>query len=463
MSLIETKGPGGTTRRTFLTAATAASLGLVLGSKAQARQIREALEELHEAPKVKAPQSANDRIRWACIGVGGKGSSDTADAARFGDIVAICDVDDNTIAEAKKKYPNAKVYHDYRKMLDEMSKDIDAVTVSTPDHHHYAASAQAMWLGKHVYCQKPLVHSLQEARKMAEIARKTKVWTQMGNQGTAQSGLRKQAAQVRAGIIGTIKEMHVWTNRPVWPQGKARGAELPVPANLKWDQWLGPAPVRPYADGYHTFSWRGWWDFGTGALGDMGCHTLNMPFMALDLRDPIRVSATTSGHDGDYFPSSATVRYEFEATPTRGALSFLWYEGGRRPPAELLDGEQMADSGSLLIGDKGKIYIPGDYGSGGDVIGGVDIAPVTFEASPGHFEELVRAIREGKQAVSNFPDYAGPLTEMVLAGNLAMRADGPTVEWDAKRQRIKNFRALEKRHELERMIRPHYRKGWRMP
>ena len=463
MSFIETKGPGGQTRRTFLTAATAASLGLVLGGKAQAREIREALEELAEAPVVRKPQSANDKIRWACIGVGGKGSSDTADAARFGDIVAICDVDDNTIAEAKKKYPNAKVYHDYRKMLDELEKEIDAVTVSTPDHHHYAASAQAMLLGKHVYCQKPLVHSLQEARKMAEIARRTKVWTQMGNQGTAQSGLRKQAAQVRAGVIGAVTEMHVWTNRPVWPQGKPRGAELPVPANLKWDQWLGPAPVRPYAEGYHTFSWRGWWDFGTGALGDMGCHTLNMPFMGLDLRDPVRVSAQTSGHDGDYFPSSATVKYEFEATATRGPVRFTWYEGNRKPPAELLDGEPMADSGSLLIGEKGKIYIPGDYGSGGDVIGGVDIAPVTFEASPGHFEDLVRAIREGKPAVSNFPDYAGPLTEMVLAGNLAMRADGPTVEWDAKRQRIKNFRALEKRHELERMIRPHYRKGWRMP
>lgn len=463
MSLIERKGPGGTTRRTFLTAATAASLGLVLGDKAQAREIREALEELHEAPTVARPQSANDRIRFACIGVGGKGDSDSADAARFGDIVAICDVDDNTIANAKKKYPNAKVYTDYRKMLDEMSKEIDAVTVSTPDHHHYAASAQAMLLGKHVYCQKPLVHSVQEARKMAEIARKMKVQTQMGNQGTAESGLRKQAAQVRAGIIGTVKEMHVWTNRPIWPQGAPRGAEKAVPSHLHWDQWLGPAPERPFADGYHTFSWRGWWDFGTGALGDMGCHTLNMPFMGLDLRDPIRVTAQTSGHDNDYIPSWSIVKYEFDKTDTRPGLIFHWYDGNKKPPAELLDGEQMADSGSLLIGEKGKIYIPGDYGSGGEVIGGIEIPPVEYEQSPGHFAEWVRAIREGKTAVSNFPGYAGPLTEMVLAGNLAVRANGPTIEWDAKRMRIRNIRSIENREILENMIKPKYRKGWRMP
>ncbi|MGQ9699039.1 MAG: Gfo/Idh/MocA family protein, partial [Armatimonadota bacterium] len=296
-------------------------------------------------------------------------------------------------------------------------------------------------------------HSLYEARRLGEIARRMKVATQMGNQGTAGTQLRRSAAMIKAGLLGTVKEVHIWTNRPIWPQGIPRPAPEPVPDTLKWDLWLGPAPERPYAKGYHPFAWRGWWDFGTGALGDMGCHTMNMPFMALDLRDPVSVVAETSGHNKDSYPKWAIVRYEFPATKSRPALTMIWYDGGKRPPAELLEGQQMANSGSLIIGEKGKLYSPGDYGGSCQLIG-VEPIEVQVEESPGHFEEFVRAIKGGKPAVSNFPDYAVPLTETVLLGNLAVWADGKKIEWDARRLRAKNA------PEVENIIRPRYRRGY---
>jgi predicted dehydrogenase len=399
-------------------------------------------------------KSPNERVNFGCIGVGGKGDSDTADAARLGNVVAICDVDDNTLNQAATKYPNARKFNDFREMLDKMGKEIDAVTVSTPDHTHAPAAAMAMHMGKHAFCQKPLAHSIYECRKLGEIAKKMKVATQMGNQGTAASGLRRSAAMLKAGVLGTVKEVHVWTNRPIWPQGIPRPEPKPVPPNLHWDLWLTVAPDRPYADGYHTFSWRGWWDFGTGALGDMACHTVNMPYMGLGLRDPISVEAHTSGHNRDSYPKSSSIRFEFPATKQRPALTMFWYDGGAMPPADLLvglapEGEKITDSGSLVIGDKGKLYTPGDYGDNGRLIG-VESIDVTFEESPGHFEEFIRAIKEGKPAMSNFPDYAGPLAETILLGNLAVWADGKKIEWDAKKLRAKNA------PEVSEIIHPKY-------
>ena len=214
------------------------------------------------ADSARAQESSppSERVNFACIGVGGKGGSDTADAARFGNVVAICDVDDDILNKAAQKYPQARKYNDFRRMLDEMGKGIDAVTISTPDHTHAPAAAMAMRMGKHCFCQKPLTHSIYEARRLAQIARETKVATQMGNQGSAGSGLRRNAALVRAGALGTVKEVHAWTNRPIWPQGIARPepASGPIPLNLHWLLWLGPAPRRHYAGGYHTFRWRGW-------------------------------------------------------------------------------------------------------------------------------------------------------------------------------------------------------------
>ena len=404
-------------------------------------------------------KSALEQINFACIGVGGKGSSDSRDAARHGNIVAICDIDEQTLGKAAELYLNAKKFNDFRKMFDEMGKHIDAVTVSTPDHVHAVASAMAMRLGKHCFTQKPLTHSLYEARRLGEIAREMKVATQMGNQGTASSGLRKAAALIRAGVIGNVKEVHVWTDRPIWPQG-----ERPVPASppgsVHWDLWLGPAPARPYgvyAGGrraYHPFAWRGFWDFGTGALGDMACHTMNMPFMGLDLRGPTSVEAQTSGHNKDSYPRWSIIRYTFPARGNRPALTMTWYDGGKKPPAELLDEQEVRGTGSLLIGDKGKMYSAGDNGGGYKLLGNVTEPKVEFPKAPGsHFTEFARAIKGGPTAMSNFPDYAGPLTETVLLGNLAIWA-GKKIEWDASSLKAINA------PEVEPLIRPEYRTGY---
>jgi predicted dehydrogenase len=245
-------------RRDFLEAAALAGVGFWVSGTARAAQGR----------------SANGQIRFACVGVGGKGRSDTADAARHGDVVALCDVDDATLAKSAALYPRARRFNDFRRMFDEMGKGIDAVTVSTPDHTHAVVSATAMQLGKHCFTQKPLTHSLYEARRLAEIARQRKLATQMGNQGTASAALRRAAALVRAGALGAVREVHVWTDRPSWPQGVERPERAAAPKTLHWDLWLGPAAARPYGAGYHPFRWRGFWDFGTGALGDMACHNM---------------------------------------------------------------------------------------------------------------------------------------------------------------------------------------------
>jgi predicted dehydrogenase len=410
-------------------------------------------------------KSALEQINIACIGVGGKGRSDSADAARHGNVVAICDVDEQTLGTAANLYPKAKKFVDFRKMLEEMAGGIDAVTVSTPDHTHAVAAAMAMRLGKHCFVQKPLTHALYEARRLGEIAREKKVATQMGNQGTASKGLRKAAALIRAGVLGTVKEVHVWTNRPIWPQGLDRPKEEETPpAYLHWDLWLAAAPARPFHHGavnarnpkrgtYHDFNWRGWWDFGTGALGDMACHTMNMPFMALDLREPTAVEAETSGHNKETYPKWSVIRYTFPARDKRPALTMTWYDGGKKPPAELLSGEALSTSGSLTIGEKGKLYAAGDNGGSYKLLGEVTEPKVEFPESPGHWAEFVRAIQGGEPAMSNFPDYAGPLTETVLLGNLAIWA-GKKVEWDAKALKATNA------PEVEPLIRPQYRKGY---
>lgn len=409
------------TRREFLKGAALSGIGVWVGTETAWAQSK----------------SPNSKVNFACIGVGGKGASDTADAARLGNVVAICDIDDNTLNQAAAKYPNAKKYNDFRKMLDEMGKSIDAVTVSTPDHCHAVAAAMAMKMGKHTFCQKPLTHSLWEARQLAKIARDEGVATQMGNQGTADPGRRKSVAMIRKGVLGNVKEIHVWTNRPIWPQGIPRPEPSAVPAGVHWDLWLGPAPERPYAKGYHNFAWRGWWDFGTGALGDMACHTMNLPFQACDLRNPLSVTAETSGHNKDSYPKWSIIKYEFGANSHRGPVTLYWYDGGKKISPDLLNGQKVGDGGCLIIGDKGKLYTSNDYGAGGTLIG-VDPIEVDFPKSPGQFDEFVRAIQGGEPAMSNFPDYAGPLTETVLLGNLAVWAEGRTVGWNPRRLQAVN-------------------------
>ncbi len=408
-------------------------------------------------------KSPNERIRFGCIGVGGKGKSDSDDARKHGDVVAICDIDDNTLEKASKSFPNAAKFNDFRKMLDEAGKNIDGVTVSTPDHMHAVATAMAMRMGKGCYTQKPLTRTIWEARKLGEIAREMNVASQMGNQGTSFSKLRETAAVVASGVLGDVAEVHVWTNRPIWPQGGSRPDPAPVPPSVHWDLWLGPAPERPYAPGYHPFAWRGWWDFGSGALGDMACHTVNMPFMALNLRDPVAVQATTSGHNRDSFPKWSIITYDFAANGNRAPLKMVWYDGSQKPSPELFDGEAVSASGVLLIGSKEKLFAPGDYCENGfKLIKGTTPPKVEFEESPGHFTEFANAIKGGPPARSNFQNYSGPLTETILLGNLAVWAapdadsPGKKIEWDAKNLKPTNA------PEVELVVTPTYRNGYKL-
>lgn len=429
------------TRRDFMKTTAAASAGMwFVGNQLHAE----------EGQKAKSP---NERIQFGCIGIGGKGSSDTTDASKHGEVIGICDIDAQRLKGAANKYKSAEAFADFREMLDKLGDKVDAVTVSTPDHTHAVAAAAAMNMGKHCFCQKPLTHSVYEARYLAELARKQGVKTQMGNQGTASAGLRKAAALIEAGVLGELQEVHVWTNRPVWPQGGDRPAPKPKPDHVAWDLWIGPAPFREYAPGYHPFAWRGWWDFGTGALGDMACHTFNMPFMATNLRNPTAIEAEHSGHNKDSYPKWSVINFDFPATDKRPAIKVTWYDGGKRPDASLLDGQQPARSGALVIGSQGKLYSAGDYGSSYKLLGDIKEPEVEFTRSPGHFTEFAQAIQGGPEAVSNFPDYAGPLTETILLGNLAVWA-GKRVEWDAKSLQATNA------PEVAKVVKPDFREGW---
>ena len=451
-------------RRQFLKQTSAASLGFwVAGGLSLAES-----------------KSANGKLNIACIGVGGKGDSDTDQAGNHGNIVAICDIDKKTLNKKAAKFPNAAKYFDFRKMFDEMNGTIDAVTVSTPDHTHAPASMMAMKLKKHVYCQKPLTHSVFEARQMRETAKKMGVCTQMGNQGTAENGLRRACEIIQAGLLGPVREVHVWTNRPIWPQAPtvtSRPTETPpIPSHVHWDLFLGPAPERPYSPKYHPFAWRGWWDFGTGALGDMACHTANMAFMGLKLASPTSIVAENGEINPETYPGWARILFEFPARGDMAPVKFTWYEGkkdGKRvlPPEDLLkkvlkEGEKLSDSGSLLVGDNGILFSPNDYGAQYRLIGpnGVDLEaaaksvpetlPRNGKADNGMKAEWVQAIKEGKPsiAMSNF-DYAAMLTETILLGNVAMRV-GKKLQWDGPNLDVTNC------SEAAQYIRTEYRKGW---
>ena len=303
-------------------------------------------------------KAANEKVNVAIVGVGGRGRAHVDGIPKAGgNIVALCDVDDNNLGAAAKEHPAAHTYNDFRKMLDERHKEIDAVIVATPDHTHAVAAAAAMKLGKHVYCEKPLTHSIHEARYLTELAARQKVATQMGNQGHSGDNTRRIVEIVRSGAIGPVREVHAWTNRPIWPQGKDRpdGSD-PVPDSLHWDLWLGPAPERPYVANsplairvrprarrrrddrvYHPFAWRGWWDFGTGALGDMACHILDASFWALDLKYPTAVEALGGEpRKPESAPSWEIIRYEFPARRDMPELKLTWYDGGKRPPGGAL-------------------------------------------------------------------------------------------------------------------------------
>lgn len=418
----------------------------------------------------RAEQSPSEKIRIAGVGVGGKGDSDISQAGMFGDVVAICDIDEGHLESKAKQMPNAKKYFDFRKMLEEMDKSIDAVVVSTPDHTHAVAAAMAMRMGKHVYCQKPLTYTVKEARVLRELANEKKVCTQMGNQGTAHPGLRTGVEVIRSGAIGDVTELHVWTNRPVWPQSPSvtkRPSEVPIPPSIHWDEFIGPAPYRPFGGDknqrgrytYHPFNWRGWWDFGTGALGDMGCHTANMAFMALKLGYPSKVSGSSEAINPETYPGWAHVVLDYPARDGMVPVKFHWYEGkldGKlvHPPEELQakvlrKGEKLVSSGSIMVGTKGILYSPNDYGA--DVrlcpekeFDGFKNPEKTLPRNKrgddaGQKEEWIEAIRKNdpKIAMSNF-NYASVLTESLLLGNVAIKLGKP-FEYDGATMSIKDI------------------------
>jgi predicted dehydrogenase len=403
-----------------------------------------------------------EKINFACIGVEGKGSSDTDGVAREGTVVGLCDIDESRLDKKASRYPDAKKYVDYREMIPELGDKVDAVVVSTPDHSHACASVMAMKAGKHVYVQKPMAWSVNEARIMRKVAKENKVCTQMGNQGTAERALREAVGVLRAGAIGKVTEVHAWTNRPIWPQGEGRPTGTTViPAGLHWDLFLGPAAERPFHESYHPFKWRGWLDFGTGAIGDMACHTMNLPVMALELFDPISVVAESTGIvENETYPKASKIVFEFAANANRGPVKMFWYDGGNTPGTDVIGDLKIPKSGSITIGTEGKLYSPQDYGQAYQLLPEVKFKdyvkpePVLPLKSPGHYTEWALAIAAGDptQAISNF-EYAARLTETALLGNVALRA-GAKIEYDAKEGKITNI------PDANKLLGREYRKGW---
>lgn len=459
-------------RRAFIKQTAAVSAGYWIGTQAIS----------------KVQGSALQSLAAACVGVGGKGSSDTSHISEMGvRIVGLCDVDKRTLTKKGREFKDAGQFQDFREMYSALGDKFDIVTVSTPDHTHATAAIRAMKMKKHVYCQKPLTWSIAEARKMREVAAEMGVVTQMGNQGTSEDGLREAVEVIRSGAIGTVKEVHVWTNRPIWPQGTGRPkGEDPVPAELNWDAWIGPAAMRPYKDGrvYHDFNWRGWLDFGTGALGDMACHTTNMPVMALDLWDPIAVTAVKNSGlvENETFPSNSTLMFEFPARNGLVATNFYWYDGGNLPDDKLLKqlpkdfqdkvAKQRAGegktSGALVVGSDGLLFSENDYGARYQLLPEAKYASyklpaqslprIPFKGGTDERQkwEFVNSITGDYKpgTMSNF-GYAGRLTETMLVGILALRAkEGQRLEWDAKNLKCTNV------PDLNKFTSRTYRAGW---
>jgi len=408
----------------------------------------------------------SEKVNIAGIGVGGQGGGDIR-ALSSQNIVALCDVDWRHAGGTFKRHPNAKKYKDFRIMLDEEDKNIDAVIVATPDHVHAVASMAAIKRGKHVYCEKPLTHSVYEARMIAKAAREHKVATQMGNQGQAGEERRLMSEYIWAGAIGQVREVHVWTDRPLqgingvyWPQGVDRPKETPpVREGLDWDLWLGPAPERPYHPAYAPFKWRGWWDFGTGALGDIGCHSIDPIWRALKLKCPVSVEASCTLVNNETYPVASMVTYHFGARGDMAPVKMTWYDGGLRPPRpdELEEGQQFGTNGTLFVGDKGKMFgytilpesLRKDFGK----------PPKVLPRSPGHHQEWIDACKGGKPAGSNF-DHAGPLAEAVLLGNVALRPEikekltNKSLLWDGPGFKFTNM------PEANKYLHTEYREGW---
>ncbi len=429
----------------------------------------------------------SDRLMIASVGVGGKGADDISHFDKTGkaEIAYLCDVDDRRAAGSVKKFPKAKYYKDWRELLDKEAKNFDAVSVSTPDHNHAIITYAAMQAGKHVYVQKPLTHDIYEARMLTNAAKKFKVVTQMGNQGGSNDGTRQWAEWYDAGIIGDVDTVYCWTNRPVWPQGIPwPTTKSSVPKELDWDLWLGTAPYKEYVDKLVPFNWRGWWDYGTGALGDMGCHLVEAPFRVLGLQYAKDVQASVGtvyvdefkqGHFPDSCPPSSHITLTFPKTnKTKGDITLHWMDGGIQPerPAELGANEKFGDDGNgiLFIGKKGKM-MASTYSANPLLLPTARTKEVNVKQkftrvpgqAEGHYGQWIEACLAGygNKEVSSPFETAGPLTEALLMANLAVRghelAGGHIkLEWDNNNMKVTNFDAVNQ------YIKRDYREGWKM-
>ena len=414
-------------------------------------------------------QAPSDKLNIAGIGVGGMGNTNIRNMSSE-NIVALCDVDHRYAAHCFKQHPKARTYTDYRKMLDE-SKDIDAVLIATPDHTHAVIAMAAIKAGKHVYCQKPLCHNVWEARELAKAAKAAGVTTQMGIQGHSSNSTRMIVEWIESGAIGEVREVDAWCNLTYYPWGHAYWSSkwsrrpkeaMPKPDHMDWDLWIGPAPMRPYHRAYHPQSWRCWWDFGSGMMGDRGAHTIDPVFWSLKLGAPTSIEATSAGNSREVHPISAIVTYNF---PERGKLppvKLTWYEGTRAPrPKELEDGRTLGDSqgGALFKGTKGMLMC-GVYGNGARLIPesamkGFTPPPKTIpRVKTSHEMDFIDNCKAGKPAGADF-SYSGPLVEVCQLGNLAKRMD-TRLEWDAKNLTVTNNPKANK------YIHPEYRKGWKL-
>ncbi|HWA86090.1 MAG TPA: Gfo/Idh/MocA family oxidoreductase [Opitutus sp.] len=435
-------------RRTFIKSASLASAALSFPSLLRSQ----------------SGQSPNNRLNIALCGVGGQGRS-AIRGLRAENFVAFCDVDDDRAAQTFQEFPAVPRFRDFRVMLDQLGNQIDAVTVSTPDHMHFPIAMAALSLGKHVFVEKPLTHTIAEARELAKVAREKKVATQMGNQGHAHEGWRILKEWIQAGILGEVRELHSWTDRPIWPQGVGapdHSKMMPVvPSTLSWDLWLGVAQPREYDPAYLPFTWRGYWDFGTGALGDMGCHIMDGAYWALDLTQPTHIEAISARQTEISPPTASVVTYEFPARGNLPAVTWKWYDGGLMPvlPPELELNRALQPNGTLIVGSKATAFADTYYSS-------VRIIPEKKmqELAPsfppktipriegGHFHEWVRACKGGTPAGSRFENSAR-LTETVLLSNVAIRARR-ALEWDSDSMKVTNL------PEANRYVSENFRPGF---
>jgi len=421
-------------------------------------------------PRMRKP----DKLNLVAVGTGGRGADNLHDFESCGvNVVALCDCDANRAADSFKRYPDAKQYSDWRRMFDKQ-KGYDAVLVATPDHNHAIVSVAAMKMGKHVYCEKPLAHSIWEARQMAKAAADHGVQTQMGTQGHAYEGTRRAVEVIRSGALGDVTELHVWTDRPAgwWAQGVTRPTDTPpIPAGLDWDVWLGPAPKRPYNPAYVPFKWRGFWDFGTGAIGDMGIHNLDTAFWGLEMGPPTHVEvkdcspALTDPAAKETAPLWSIIELQFPSRNGKPPIKMMWYDGGKLPPTALFQGEPLVskDGGSLVIGSKGTLFTRTWHG--GENAKDMFVLlprkqwadytpPQTIPRVRSHHQEFVDACKGQGKPLSNF-GYASVLTESLLLGNVALRAGKP-IEWDSAAMRATNC------PEADPYIHPRFRNGWKL-